>query len=67
MLMYASPTHEFKEDVPVVYAFQKTFRKSFNFFFVLSINIKNRRKFCKQNKWEFQINGHRLKLDVMEW
>jgi len=24
MLMYTSSTHEFKENVPVVYAFQKT-------------------------------------------
>jgi hypothetical protein len=48
--MYVSPTHEFKEDVHVVYAFQMTFfEKSFKNF-ALSINIKNRRKFCKQNK-----------------
>ena len=65
MLMYVSTTHKFKEDVPVVYAFQKTL-KSFKIF-ALSIHIKNRRKLCKQNKWEFQINGHRLKLDVKEW
>jgi len=40
MLMYASSTHEFKENVLAVYAFQKTL-----IFFALSINIKNRRKF----------------------
>ena len=41
--MYASPTHEFKEDVLVVYAFQKTEKKKFYYFFenfVLSIGIK---------------------------
>jgi len=47
MLMYDSSTHEFKENVPVVYALQKTGNILFFiiiFFFALSINIKNRRK-----------------------
>ena len=44
--MYASPTQKFKEDVLVVYAFQKDMKKFFfeRIFFALSINTKNRKK-----------------------
>ena len=41
MLMYVSSTHNFKEDVPVVYAFQKTwksFKRIFFDFFSAPIN-----------------------------
>jgi hypothetical protein len=48
MLMYVSTPHKFKEDVPVVYTFQKTLKKVLKIF-ALSIHIKNRRKLCKQN------------------
>jgi len=52
MLRYASTPQEFKEDVLVDYAFQKTWRKKklkdffFLKFFALSIYIKNRIFFC---------------------
>ena len=58
--MYASPTHEFKEDVLVVYAFQKTEKKVLLLFFenfALSIGIKNRRNFSNRINENFKRMG----------
>jgi len=52
MLVFASPTHEFKED-----AFQKTwksFKKKNLKIFALSINIKNRRNFVNRINENFK-------------
>jgi len=38
--MYVSSTHEFKENVPVVYAFQKTLKKIFLKFLLYVLTSK---------------------------
>ena len=63
--MYVSPTHEFKKSVFVVHTFQKMQKVLYFENFASSIAIKNIRSFANRIKWEFQINGHRLKFDEL--